>query len=396
MHLADLIAPIPLSRFEAEIFGKRPLHIPADTRGAAKAPFGWPGMNAVLGLASHWSEANLKLIMNSRPVEPGFYIDEVSTLGGVMRRANPAKVNLFLAMGASLVANSLEEISPEVRAATAALGDHFHARVGANAYCSFGGIQAFASHCDLHEVFAVQCEGEKVWSIYENRADAPVESPDGPEAQAIIDSAKGGVLTQVQMRPGDVLYIPRGYYHDALANADASLHVTFSVALLTGRALFRLLEEVAMEDPAFREYLPDARLDEGRQLAQRLERLACGVAELLRSDRFASELELRQRKLAKPDPGFGLPERQALEFFARSERKAELKQDEAGTIVATAQGRYPIGYLSEPTRWLLGRPGFSLQELFVQFHPIEQGALRELVGGMQELGLVFPYRPKLE
>ncbi len=66
------------------------------------------------------------------------------------------------------------------------------------------------------------------------------------------------------MRPGDVLYLPRGWYHDALAVDGPSLHVTLSVTPLYGRILFRLLEPAAMQDPAFRAWLPPADRDGGR------------------------------------------------------------------------------------------------------------------------------------
>ena len=52
----------------------------------------------------------------------------------------------------------------------------FAARVAANVYCSFKGVQAFQTHFDLHDVFAVQAEGEKTWRVYESRADAPVQT----------------------------------------------------------------------------------------------------------------------------------------------------------------------------------------------------------------------------
>jgi lysine-specific demethylase/histidyl-hydroxylase NO66 len=390
MRLADLIAPVPLDRFEAETFGRRPLHIPTPA-GAAKAPLDWPHMNRLLALASHWSEANIKLIMDNCPVQPRLYLDEVAAFGRPARRANPAKVDLFLAMGASLVANSLEEISPEVRAVVVALGDHYHAQVGANAYCSFGGIQAFASHCDPHEVFAIQCEGEKVWRIYENRVEAPVDRPAGDDARALIDSAKGAIRMEVRMRPGDLLYIPRGYYHDAMASAEASLHVTFAVAPLSGGILFRILEALAIEDSEFREYLPDARREGGRALARRLETLAGRASELLLSPRFARELGLRQRALKKPDHGFHLPGREKLAFFARTEQEAELIQDGTGAAaLTTARGRTPIGDLAEPAQWLLGRPGFSLQELFVRFPSIDRTELSGLVARFEDLGLVLP------
>ena len=57
------------------------------------------------------------------------------------------------------------------------------------------------------------------------------------------------------MKPGDILYLPRGQYHDALTGDRASLHVTFGVAPATGLALFKLLE------PFQREQLMLTRID---------------------------------------------------------------------------------------------------------------------------------------
>lgn len=63
------------------------------------------------------------------------------------------------------------------------LAAQFGARSFANVYCSFRGVQAFQTHFDLHDVFAVQAEGEKTWRIYEARADAPV-APVPPATRA--------------------------------------------------------------------------------------------------------------------------------------------------------------------------------------------------------------------
>ena len=41
---------------------------------------------------------------------------------------------------------------------------------------------------------------------------------------------KGRVAEEILMRPGDLLYLPRGQFHDALASTDASIHVTLSCA----------------------------------------------------------------------------------------------------------------------------------------------------------------------
>jgi lysine-specific demethylase/histidyl-hydroxylase NO66 len=269
MRFEDLIAPMSAEEFLGDWYGKRPLHVSAGN-AEVSGLIGWRKLNELLGLPSHWSEANIKLIYNGIPVAPDLYLDEVETLGGVVRRANPAKVEIFLQMGATLLAGAVHEISPEVLALAASLSERFAGRTEANAYCSFKGVQALASHFDVHEVFAIQCEGEKMWNLYENRANAPIEGLRGDNAQAMIDASKGRVAMQVRMRPGDLLYIPRGFCHDALASSGASLHVTFSVTPLDGRALFRMLEEEAILDPAFREYLTDARGSDVRDLTEQL------------------------------------------------------------------------------------------------------------------------------
>ncbi|HLL31743.1 MAG TPA: cupin domain-containing protein, partial [Allosphingosinicella sp.] len=380
--------------FLAEYHGRKPLHLPRSD-SPARPIVGWQELNALLAIRSHWTEANLKLVMNSRPVAPDFYLDETDTSQGRVRRANPAKVEVFLNMGASLVANAVEEVSADVRAICAGLAGQFGGRAGANLYCSSRGVQAFASHCDPHEVFAVQCEGEKSWNIYANRAAAPVEALEGPDAQATIDRVKGPVAMKVEMRPGDLLYIPRGFYHDALASSGASLHVTFSVAPLTGRILFRMLEEMAIEDQAFREYLPDARGGDEAIVAERLAALAARAAEIITSPRFSAELADRQRQLAEPDHRFTLPERPTLDFFARTDKPADLTSGPDGAVLRAGGQEVPIGTLAPAAEWALSRRGFALQELLAGFRYMEEAKLRQMAETMQRLGLFFPYRPEV-
>jgi ribosomal protein L16 Arg81 hydroxylase len=77
---------------------------------------------------------------------------------------NPAKLKALMALGASLVANHLRRVCSEVGEVVAMLERAF-----ANVYCSFQGVQAFQTHFDLHDVYAVQAEGEKTWRVYESR-----------------------------------------------------------------------------------------------------------------------------------------------------------------------------------------------------------------------------------
>jgi bifunctional lysine-specific demethylase and histidyl-hydroxylase NO66 len=161
MDFDAFVAPLGEARFTADHWLQRPAHV----AGGERPRFGWARMNEVLGIASHWTPGNLKLVLNSRPVDPDFYMDAVQTSDGPQRRADPAKVAHFLSIGASLVANSVELVAPEVRSVCDLLAARFTALTSANAYCSFDGVQAFATHCDTHEVFALQCEGEKLWRL---------------------------------------------------------------------------------------------------------------------------------------------------------------------------------------------------------------------------------------
>ena len=393
MDLADFIAPMPTERFLADYYGKQPVLI-RDDNGGRRELFSWRRLNALLGILPHWTETNIKLILNSSPIAPQHYFDEVRTMGGPVRRASPAKIDVFLGMGASLVANAIEDIAPDVRTLTSMLSASFAGSAGANAYCSFQGVQAFKSHCDLHEVFAVHCEGEKRWRIYENRALAPLVEIEGDGAQAIIDGAKGRVMMDITMQPGDLLYIPRGFYHDALASSTASLHLTLSVAPHSGRILFRLLEEMALQDPDFRSYLPDGRSD-GAGLGSRLSELAEKVAAMMQTPAFASEVINRQRALASPSYAFALPDRPKLNFLARTDTHAEVVRRDEGAYLRLRNGEAPLGRVGDAADWLLEQSAFSIEQLLARYPWQPEDELRALVDLVRRADLFRPYKPAL-
>jgi hypothetical protein len=394
MDFADFIAPVSTAQVLDQAYDRAPLHIPATGEAGERrrALLPWARLNALLGIAGHWREENIKLILNTAHLPPEHYLDEVATRGGMVWRADPAKIESLLALGASLVADAVEDASPELRQVTNMLGTRFLGTSGANVYCSFQGRQAFHSHLDLHDVFAVHCEGEKVWKIYRNRAPDPVEQLMGPDAQAQIDRAKGPVLMEVRMHPGDLLYIPRGYYHDALASSEASLHVTFSVARHTGRVLFRILEELAMRDPAFRAYLPDGRADGGALLAERIETLSVRAAELMRTPAFRDALLDKQLELARPLRELALPERPRPDVFVRGQRPWRIVLGEGGATLAWEGGEAPLGLMEAPARWFLSQSLVSFQQFAAHHSQHGEPVLRDLVQLLQRAGLVAPHR----
>ncbi|HEY8611514.1 MAG TPA: cupin domain-containing protein, partial [Roseomonas sp.] len=82
---------------------------------------------------------------------------------------------------------------------------------------------------------------------------------------------------------GDLLYLPRGWYHDALAEGPASVHVAYGVHAPIGLDLANMLAERALQDAIFRQPLPRqdgtaaaqfALTSRAAQLGQRLAELA--------------------------------------------------------------------------------------------------------------------------
>jgi len=371
LSLDDLLAPITPDQFRADYEGRKPLHIPAPAGAARRALLTWEGFNTLLSQTVIWNSVNLKLVHNGRPIPPDDYCAEVRTQSGVEIKPSPAKVQTLMAMGASVIAGEVQSLTPALRETAAMLGRTWAAQVGANVYCSFGGVQAFGPHFDLDDVFAVQTEGEKVWRLYANRADSPVDYPlEGDEAVRWLAETRGALMQEVRMRPGDVLYLPRGWYHDALTSEGASLHVTFSVTPLYGRILFRLLENAAMQDPAFRAWLPPAGRDDGRALQHQLADLGRRLASLTALPAFRDEVAMAQERLVPRPTGYALPDRLTLTLYR-------------ATGLAPPQTTGPVRVAMD---WALSQPQFALEDLAAQFDFVPEAPLRAAVAAAERAG----------
>ncbi len=289
-------------------------------------------------------------------------------------------------MGASLIANHIQRVSPEVAALAHVLEREFAARVAANAYCSFKGVQAFQTHFDLHDVFALQMEGEKTWHVYESRADAPVMPlPPGDEVEKWLTASRGPLLFEADMKPGDILYLPRGQYHDALTGAQASLHVSFSVTPATGLALFKLLESAVTPESAFRQYLPDARNEAA--LRERLAALAERVKTIMTSPAFATDVLNHQRNLASAKAEYELPAQPRPTWY-QSARRAQVVRRDSGYVAITEQGEIALGATHSTVEWMVQQRLFSLGDVLARHANLDAAELRNVLGKLIAAGVI--------
>lgn len=127
------------------------------------------------------------------------------------------------------------------------------APLNVNAYLTPPGTQGFGTHVDTHDVFILQIHGAKRWQLYEPSC----RLPESLEMAGEQDSPPGTVKSTAELRPGDLLYLPRGTPHDASANESASLHLSIGVHPVTWASVAReALNEIISRDARYREALP--------------------------------------------------------------------------------------------------------------------------------------------
>jgi len=385
MEFSDFIAPFDAASFCTAYFGKLPLHIRANGHSRPNL-LPWSRFNEVLAITPYWNEETLKVYFKSRAALRENYCDTTDLRAGMSAPVNPAKVKALMGLGASLVANHVHRVCPEVGAVANMLEREFAARVAANVYCSFKGVQAFQTHFDLHDVFAVQAEGEKVWRVYESRADAPVlPLPPGDEIEKWLNESRGRLLFEVTMQPGDILYLPRGQYHDALTGSQASLHVTFGVSPATGLSLFKLLESAVTQEAGFRTYLPDARKE--AELRERLGTLADRIKTVMTSPAFAIDVLNHQRDLARAPANYELPAQARPSWYSVARRANVVRRDHGFAVVFDG-GEIALGATYPTVEWILRQRLFSLDDAAARQPSLNRSELRRDLELLARAGII--------
>lgn len=158
----------------------------------------------------------------------------------------------------------------------------FTAQSQINVYLTPPSQMGFAAHFDTTDVFIVQCLGEKEWKIfqeYTNKTELPV-------METVWDAERYrpcGAAENITLRPGDVLYLPRGAMHEAFCAERESMHLTISIAPLTfGDLIGKALRAAAESDIALRGRVPWS-MEGGESgcgdVAAQVRELACRMAE---------------------------------------------------------------------------------------------------------------------
>ena len=258
--LLRAIAPVPVEEFLERHWEREPLHV------ARGEPGRFDDLLSARDVERALEEPGLRV--------PGFRLVKAGEqLGGYTTElswrpqpftgvAETSRVVEEVANGATLVLQGLHL----TRLSTAAYCRELEARLGqpaqANAYFTPRRSQGLPVHHDTHDVFVLQISGTKRWRVY-----APVwELPLKRQRYDAAMGEPGETVLDVVLEPGDTLYLPRGWLHEALTSGEDSLHLTVGVAVFTWVDAFRAALDRCEHHVAFRR-------SPGGDAAELLERL---------------------------------------------------------------------------------------------------------------------------
>lgn len=201
-------------------------------------------------------------------------------------RINIDQLRKLYLQGQTIVLNSVEDFDPVVAQLARSIETEMGARVQVNSYLTPPSAQGFPPHYDTHDVLVAQIQGEKLWKVYGSDSVCPLnEMVDGDPK--FRESTQPPEI--IHLRSGDLLYIPRGWIHEAVTDQTASLHLTIGIHHpLNKDLLSAALEAMVDRHPELREALPIGPLDTEAQQARLAKRFA-QLVELFATHASATE-----------------------------------------------------------------------------------------------------------
>ncbi|MFD7408602.1 cupin domain-containing protein [Streptomyces sp. NPDC059866] len=251
MSPLNLAAHLGQDEFLAQVFHRHHRHVPAALSDPSQL-ICWDDVNTIL--ATHRLEPpRFRLSADGEMLPAHRYTAPVTTRRHtVWQRLHPAELHARLAEGASLVIDAVDELHPPVGRAAMELERWLRTGVQANLYASWTAREGFGVHWDDHDVVVIQIDGAKRWKLYGPTRTAPMykdtDEPQPPPEEPVAE---------VVLRPGDVLYLPRGWWHSVAASeGEHSLHLTFGIQTATGAQLLSWLADDLRRHDVLREDLP--------------------------------------------------------------------------------------------------------------------------------------------
>jgi len=248
-RLAEILEGVSRSDFLSEHYEQKLLVI--RQRAKSRLEFGLndfedllslPGVRPLLRIVKEQNEDS-----NPAAVTESGHVNKQYLLGVVNR-------------GYTLVLNDIHRLDARLQELAAELGWELGCYCAVNAYLTPASSQALKPHFDSHDIFAIQCHGTKVWNVQSG----PTELPTLSTHQPVLENVEQIAMTEIELRKGDVMYLPRGTVHYATTRGSSSLHLTIGLYPIEWREMIgAIVEESATSLHSLRRSVPIGKRREG-------------------------------------------------------------------------------------------------------------------------------------
>jgi hypothetical protein len=162
-----------------------------------------------------------------------------------------AEFQRHLRDGATLVLDAVDELHEPITALAESLEGVFRQRIQVNAYAGWRTSHGFDLHWDDHDVLILQIAGRKRWKVWGMTRKYPLAKDVEPATPPTDAPLWEGLLND-----GDLLYIPRGWWHVAIPLDEPTLHLTVGINNPTGADLLAWFVDRLRANEAVRRDLP--------------------------------------------------------------------------------------------------------------------------------------------
>jgi hypothetical protein len=299
----------------------------------------------------------------------------LSLKGELLEAADPIAVIAQCRAGATMIINTIHLFDEKIGRFAAELSTDLSEPVNVNMYLSQPSRPAFNRHYDIHDVFILQIDGHKGWAVYDPTVNFPLFEM---KFHGAVPPTEPRIETELS--PGDVLYIPRGHWHEATATEDQSLHLTVGIDAHTGIDFLTWVINELREDADCRAPFPlvlreeerteqayDVRRAFLRRVQERLTQKLTSPTTFAEYFKFKTASDRGATRFSLPDQLLESPARQlGLTRFVRpSYQRVVVEFDEGSSeLVLTVWGkvlRLPIA-AQALVSMIFARSAFSFEE----------------------------------
>ncbi|MCS5499415.1 cupin domain-containing protein [Cnuibacter physcomitrellae] len=199
----------------------------------------------------------IRMAQEGDVLSPGRFTGSGGFGAEIADQVDSAKVLARFADGATIVLQGLHRLWPPLIDFTRELVDDLGHPAQVNAYVTPASSRGFDPHYDVHDVFVLQIAGEKHWRIHAPVHEHPLrDQPWSQHRAAVAARAEQSPVIDAVLRPGDALYLPRGWIHSAEALGGTSVHLTIGMPSFTRDDVLRSVLAQLGESPELRRPLP--------------------------------------------------------------------------------------------------------------------------------------------